>query len=161
MGEGDNFGRTVDVGDHAAGLCTGETTAVGSQAQLDLISVDRVVTSKWMATFVAPMVSSQSSSGALVVRSTSGLNTLPSRLLEPDIADLDGHDSCRAIVLRQDRLEHLRANRVAAPSDIEGKLRSRRTNALGTGALPLRPHQTQVCGRGDRIYMVQASLLSR
>ena len=28
--------------------------------------------------------------------------------------------SGRAIVLRQARLEHLRANRVAAPSDIEG-----------------------------------------
>ena len=43
-------------------------------------------------------------------------------LLKPDIAHLDGHDSGRAIVLRQDCLEHLRANRVAASSDIEGKL---------------------------------------
>jgi hypothetical protein len=45
-------------------------------------------------------------------------------LLEPDIAHLGGHHSGRAIVLMQDRLEHLRANRVAPPSDIEGKLRS-------------------------------------
>ena len=30
-------------------------------------------------------------------------------LLKPDIAHLDGHQSGRAIVLRQDRLEHLRA----------------------------------------------------
>jgi hypothetical protein len=82
-------------------------------------------------------------------------------LLKPDIAHLDGHDSGRTIVLRQDRLEHLRANRVAAPSDIEGKLRSQRANALGTSTLPLRPHQTQVWGSGDRIYLVQASLLSR
>lgn len=78
-------------------------------------------------------------------------------LLKPDIAHLDGHDSGRAIVLRQDRLEHLRANRVAASSDIEGKLRSQRANALGAGALPLRPHQTQVWASGDRIYLVQAS----
>jgi hypothetical protein len=82
-------------------------------------------------------------------------------LLKPDIAHLDGHDSGRAIVLRQDRLEHLRANRVAAPSDIEGKLRSQRANALGNSTLPLRPHQTQMCGSGDRIYLVQASRLSR
>jgi hypothetical protein len=82
-------------------------------------------------------------------------------LLKPDIAHLDGRDSGRAIVLGQDRLEHLRANRVAAPSDIEGRLRSQRANVFGTGALPLRPHQTQVWGSGDRIYMVQASLLSR
>jgi hypothetical protein len=72
-------------------------------------------------------------------------------LLEPEIAHLDGHDSGRAIVPRQDRLEHLRANRVAAPSNIEGKLRKQRANALDTGALPLRPHQTQVWGSGDRI----------
>jgi NAD(P)-dependent dehydrogenase (short-subunit alcohol dehydrogenase family) len=82
-------------------------------------------------------------------------------LLEPDIAHFDGYDSGRAIVLRQHRLEHLGANRVAAPSDIEGKLRSQRANALGTSTLPLRPHQTQVCGRGGRIYLVQACLLSR
>ena len=31
-------------------------------------------------------------------------------LLEPDIAHLDGHDSGRASVLRQHRLQHLRAN---------------------------------------------------
>ena len=81
-------------------------------------------------------------------------------LLEPDIAHLDRHHRGRAIVLRQDRLEHLRANRVAAPSDIVGKLRSQRANTLSTGALPLRPHQTQVWGSGDRIYyLVQASLL--
>ena len=82
-------------------------------------------------------------------------------LLKPNIAHLDGHDSCRAIVLKQHRLQHHRANRVAAPSEIEGKLSSQRTNALSTSTLPLRPHQTQVCGSGDRIYMVQASLLSR
>jgi hypothetical protein len=82
-------------------------------------------------------------------------------LLKPDIAHLDGHDSGRAIVLRQDRLEYLRANRVAASSDIEGELRSQRANALGTGALPLWPHQTQVWSSGDRICLVQASLLSR
>jgi hypothetical protein len=51
--------------------------------------------------------------------------------------------------------------RVAAPSDIEGKLSSQRANALGTGALPVRPHQTQVWGSGDRSYLVQAPLLSR
>jgi hypothetical protein len=82
-------------------------------------------------------------------------------LLGPDIAHLDGHDSGRASVLRQHRLEHLRANRIAGPSDIEGKLKSQRTNALGTSTLPLRPHQTQVWASGDRIYLVQASLLSR
>jgi hypothetical protein len=32
-------------------------------------------------------------------------------------------------VLRQDHLEQLRANRVAPPSDIEGKLRCQRANA--------------------------------
>jgi hypothetical protein len=82
-------------------------------------------------------------------------------LLKPDVAHLDGHDSGRAIMLRQHRLQHPRANRVAAPSDIEGKLRSQRANAPATSTLPLRPHQTQVCGSGDRIYLVQASLLSR
>ena len=71
-------------------------------------------------------------------------------LLEPEIAYLDGHDSGRAIVLRQDHLEQLRANRVAPPSDIEGKLRCQRANAPGTSVRP-----------GDRIYLVQASLLSR
>jgi hypothetical protein len=90
-----------------------------------------------------------------------GLRFDPVALLQPDIAHLDGHDSGRAIVRRQDRLEHLRANRVAAPGDIEGKLRSQRANALGTGALPLRPHQPQVWACGDRISLVQASLLSR
>ena len=46
-------------------------------------------------------------------------------------------------------------------TDIEGKLSSsQRANALGTSTLPLRPHQTQVCGRGDRIYLAQAPLLS-
>src|SRR5688572_16678770 len=39
-------------------------------------SASLVSTSKWMATFVAPVSSSQSSSGALVDRSASGLNTL-------------------------------------------------------------------------------------
>ena len=82
-------------------------------------------------------------------------------LLEPDIAHLDGHHSGRASVLRQHRLKQLRANRVAAPSDIEGKLRSQRANAPGTSTLPLRPHQTQVCASGDRIYLVQASHVSR
>jgi hypothetical protein len=80
-------------------------------------------------------------------------------LPKPNIAHLNGHDSGRAIVLRQVRLEHLRANRVAAPSDIEGKLSSQQANALGTSTLPLRPHQTQVWASGDRIYLVQASLL--
>ena len=30
-GEGDNLDRTVDVGDHAARLCTGETTEIGAR----------------------------------------------------------------------------------------------------------------------------------
>jgi hypothetical protein len=47
----------------------------------------------------------------------------------------------------------IRADRVAAPSDIEGKLRRQRANAPGTGALPL-PHQAQVRGSADRIYIV-------
>ena len=96
-------------------------------------------------------------SGAAQLLKHDGLRFDAVALLKPDIAHLDGHDSGRAIVLRQDRLEHLRANRVAASSDIEGKLRSQRANALGAGALPLRPHQTQVWASGDRIYLVQAS----
>jgi hypothetical protein len=38
-GEGDNLGRTVDVGDHPARLCTGEATKIGAQTQLDLLRV--------------------------------------------------------------------------------------------------------------------------
>ena len=64
-------------------------------------------------------------------------------LLQPDIASRQAPQRS-ASVLRQHHLEHLRANRVAAPSDIEGKLSSQRANAPGTGTLPLRPHQTQV-----------------
>jgi hypothetical protein len=41
-GEGDDLGRTVDVGDHAARFCSGQATAVGAQTQLDLIRVDCV-----------------------------------------------------------------------------------------------------------------------
>ena len=41
-GEGDNLGRTVDVGDHAARFCSGEATEIGAQTQLDLVRVDRV-----------------------------------------------------------------------------------------------------------------------
>ena len=74
-GQGDNLGRTVDVGYHAARFGSGEATAVGSQAQLDLDRVDRVDV-KVDGHFVAPVVSSQPSSGALVDRSASGLNTL-------------------------------------------------------------------------------------
>jgi hypothetical protein len=40
------------------------------------------------------------------------------------------------------------------PADLQG-------NALGTSTLPLLPHQTQVWGSRDRIYLVQASLPSR
>jgi hypothetical protein len=53
--EGDDLRRIVDVGHHTAGLCAGEATPVGTQAQLDLVSVYRVETSKWTATFVAPV----------------------------------------------------------------------------------------------------------
>ena len=67
-GDGDDLGRTVDAGYHAARFGSAEATAVGAQTQLDLVGVDRVDV-KWMATFVAPVVSSQSSSGALVDRS--------------------------------------------------------------------------------------------
>jgi hypothetical protein len=66
-----------------------------------------------------------------------GLYAVP--LLEPSIAHLDRHDSGRAVMLRQNRLEHLRADRVSAPSDLEGKLRSKRANTLRAGTLPLRP----------------------
>jgi hypothetical protein len=41
-GEGDDLGRIVDVGDHAARFRSGEATAIGAQAQLDLVRVDRV-----------------------------------------------------------------------------------------------------------------------
>jgi hypothetical protein len=41
-GEGDNLGRTVDIGDHPARFRRGQATAIGAQAQLDLIRVDRV-----------------------------------------------------------------------------------------------------------------------
>ena len=76
MVEGDNLRRTVDVGDHAARFRSAEATEIGAQAaQLDLVRFDGVDV-KWMATFVAPVSPSQSSSGALVDRSASGLNTL-------------------------------------------------------------------------------------
>jgi hypothetical protein len=81
---------------------------------------------------------------AAQLRKHDGLRFDAVALREPDIAHLNGQNSGRASVLSQDRLKHLRANRVAPPSDIEGKLSSQRANALGTGALPLRPHQTQV-----------------
>ena len=42
MVRGDNLGRTVDVGDHAARLCAGEATEIGAQTQLDLVRVDGV-----------------------------------------------------------------------------------------------------------------------
>jgi hypothetical protein len=61
-------------------------------------------------------------------------------------------------VLRQGRLEHLRANRVAASSDIDGIHRSQRANALSAGALPLLRLVWPVQGSGDRIYLVQAPL---
>jgi hypothetical protein len=35
-GEGDDLGRTVDVGDHAARFRSGEATEIGAQTQLDL-----------------------------------------------------------------------------------------------------------------------------
>jgi hypothetical protein len=41
-GEGDNLGRTVDVGDHAARFRSGEATEIGAETQLDLVRVDRV-----------------------------------------------------------------------------------------------------------------------
>jgi hypothetical protein len=41
-GEGDDLGRTVDVGDHAARFRRGEATEIGAQTQLDLVRVDRV-----------------------------------------------------------------------------------------------------------------------
>jgi hypothetical protein len=55
-GEGDDLGRTVDVGDHAACFCTGEAAEVGAQTQLDSFA-SIVSTSKWMATLVAPLLS--------------------------------------------------------------------------------------------------------
>ena len=41
-GEGDDLGRTVDVGDHAARFRSGEATEISAQTQLDLVRVDRV-----------------------------------------------------------------------------------------------------------------------
>ena len=41
-GEGNNLGRTVDVGDHAARFRSAEATEIGAQTQLDLVRVDRV-----------------------------------------------------------------------------------------------------------------------
>jgi hypothetical protein len=46
-GEGDNLGRTVDVGDHAVRFCSGEATAVGAQTQLDLVRVECRRQSGW------------------------------------------------------------------------------------------------------------------
>ena len=74
-GEGDDLGHAFDVGDHAARLCTRKTIAVSSQAQLNLVRVDRADV-EVMATFVAPVVPRQSSSGALLNRSASGLKRL-------------------------------------------------------------------------------------
>jgi hypothetical protein len=65
-------------------------------------------------------------------------------LLETRIAHLDRHYCGWAVVLRQNRLQHLCAEGVSAPGDLEGKLRSQRADAFGTGTLPLRPHQPQV-----------------
>jgi hypothetical protein len=62
-GEGDNLGRTVDVGDHAARFGSAEATEIGAQTQLDLVRVDRVDV-KVDRHLLAPAVSSQSSSGA-------------------------------------------------------------------------------------------------
>jgi hypothetical protein len=64
--------------------------------------------------------------------------------LTPRIAHLDRHHCGWAIVLGQNRLQHLRAEGVSAPGDLEGKLSSQRADALGSGTLPLRPHQPQV-----------------
>jgi hypothetical protein len=41
-GEGDNLGRTGDVGDHAARFRSAEATEIGAQTQPDLTRVDGV-----------------------------------------------------------------------------------------------------------------------
>ena len=74
-GEGDDLGRTVDVGGHAARFRSGEATEIGAQTQLDLVRLDRVDV-KVDGHLRGAGVAEPSSSGALVDRSASGLNTL-------------------------------------------------------------------------------------
>jgi hypothetical protein len=70
-GESDDLGRTVDVGDHAARFRIGEAPRSAPRPSW-ISSASIVSTSKWMATFVAPVVSSQSSSGALSTAACQG-----------------------------------------------------------------------------------------
>ena len=72
-GEPDNVRNSGCVGNDPADLRAAKAVWLGAQAQHDLV-LSTVSTSKWIATRVQPVAASQSSTGWLEWRRSSGLN---------------------------------------------------------------------------------------
>jgi hypothetical protein len=67
----------------------------------------------------------------------------PVAQLQAFVVHRDRHRDGRTLRCRQDRRQNRRADRIAAPGDIEREFRSEFPDARGSGALPLRPQQPQ------------------